>query len=69
LSGQGGAISLARPGKSTQGAMEVAAAPFAIMNPLGNLAIFLSIAADRSGAERGRIAATTAGSVAPRLST
>ena len=40
-----------------------AAALFAIMNPFGNIAIFLSITADRSPAERGRIATMTTAAV------
>jgi multiple antibiotic resistance protein len=40
-----------------------AAALFAIMNPFGNIAIFLSITADRSPAERRRIATVTATAV------
>jgi multiple antibiotic resistance protein len=43
--------------------LRFAAALFAIMNPFGNIAIFLSITADRSAAERGRIATMTAGAV------
>jgi multiple antibiotic resistance protein len=40
--------------------LRFAAALFAIMNPLGNTAIFLSVTAERSPAERNRIAWTTA---------
>ena len=40
-----------------------AAALFAIMNPFGNVAIFLSVTADRSPAERSKIATTTAAAV------
>ncbi len=40
-----------------------AAALFAIMNPFGNVAIFLSVTAGRSPAERGKIATTTAAAV------
>lgn len=40
--------------------MTFAAALFAIMNPFGNIAIFLSVTADRSDAERHQIALTTA---------
>src|SRR5918996_1595973 len=40
--------------------LRFAAALFAIMNPFGNIAIFLSITADRSAAERRRIATMTA---------
>jgi multiple antibiotic resistance protein len=43
--------------------LRFAAALFAIMNPFGNIAIFLSITADRSAAERGRIATMTAAAV------
>jgi multiple antibiotic resistance protein len=43
--------------------MRFAAALFAIMNPFGNLAIFLSITADRSDAERRGIALATSGAV------
>jgi multiple antibiotic resistance protein len=39
--------------------LRFAAALFAIMNPLGNTAIFLSVTAGRSPAERTRIARTT----------
>lgn len=40
--------------------LRFAAALFAIMNPFGNIAIFLSVTADRSAAERRRIATMTA---------
>jgi multiple antibiotic resistance protein len=43
--------------------LRFAAALFAIMNPFGNIAIFLSITADRSAAERSRIATMTAAAV------
>jgi multiple antibiotic resistance protein len=43
--------------------LRFAAALFAIMNPFGNIAIFLSITSDRSPAERGRIAIVTSGAV------
>jgi multiple antibiotic resistance protein len=43
--------------------LRFAAALFAIMNPFGGVAIFLSITADRSAAERGRIATMTAAAV------
>jgi multiple antibiotic resistance protein len=43
--------------------LRFAAALFAIMNPFGNVAIFLSVTADRSPAERGKIATTTAAAV------
>ncbi|MGH6918271.1 MAG: MarC family protein [Geminicoccaceae bacterium] len=43
--------------------LRFAAALFAIMNPFGNIAIFLSVTADRSPAERGKIATTTAAAV------
>jgi multiple antibiotic resistance protein len=43
--------------------LRFAAALFAIMNPFGNVAIFLSITADRSAAERSRIATMTAAAV------
>jgi multiple antibiotic resistance protein len=43
--------------------LRFAAALFAIMNPFGNIAIFLSITADRSAAERRRIAIITAAAV------
>jgi multiple antibiotic resistance protein len=43
--------------------LRFAAALFAIMNPFGNVAIFLSITGDRSAPERGRIATTTAAAV------
>jgi multiple antibiotic resistance protein len=40
------------------------AALFAIMNPIGNIPIFLSVTDGRSDAERGRIAGVAAGAVA-----
>jgi multiple antibiotic resistance protein len=43
--------------------MRFAAALFAIMNPFGNVAIFLSITADRSDAERKKIATITSAAV------
>ncbi|HEX5078750.1 MAG TPA: MarC family protein [Geminicoccaceae bacterium] len=43
--------------------LRFAAALFAIMNPFGNIAIFLSITADRSPAERARIATMTSAAV------
>jgi multiple antibiotic resistance protein len=43
--------------------LRFAAALFAIMNPLGNIAIFLSITAERSSAERAKIALATAAAV------
>jgi multiple antibiotic resistance protein len=43
--------------------LKFAAALFAIMNPFGNIAIFLSVTADRSDAERGRIALITSAAV------
>ena len=43
--------------------LKFAAALFAIMNPFGNIAIFLSITADRSDAERRKIASLTAAAV------
>jgi multiple antibiotic resistance protein len=43
--------------------LRFAAALFAIMNPFGNVAIFLSITADRSAAERRKIATMTAAAV------
>jgi multiple antibiotic resistance protein len=43
--------------------LRFAAALFAIMNPFGNIAIFLSITADRSAAERRKIATVTAAAV------
>jgi multiple antibiotic resistance protein len=43
--------------------LKFAAALFAIMNPFGNVAIFLSVTADRDHAERGRIALMTAAAV------
>jgi multiple antibiotic resistance protein len=39
--------------------LRFAAALFAIMNPFGNIAIFLSVTGDRSAAERARIATMT----------
>jgi multiple antibiotic resistance protein len=39
--------------------LKFVAALFAILNPFGNMAIFLSVTADRSSAERRRIAITT----------
>lgn len=39
--------------------VKFAAALFAILNPIGNLAIFLSVTAERSAAERQKIALTT----------
>lgn len=43
------------------------AALFAIMNPLGNIPIFLSVTDEKSDAERARIAAVAAGAVAAIL--
>jgi multiple antibiotic resistance protein len=43
--------------------LRFAAALFAIMNPFGNIAIFLSITADRSNLERRKIATMTAAAV------
>jgi multiple antibiotic resistance protein len=43
--------------------LKFAAALFAIMNPFGNIAIFLSVTADRDHAQRGRIALMTAAAV------
>jgi len=43
--------------------LRFAAALFAIMNPFGSVAIFLSITADRSAAERGKIATVTVAAV------
>jgi multiple antibiotic resistance protein len=43
--------------------VKFAAALFAILNPFGNTAIFLSVTADRSSAERHRIALITAAAV------
>ena len=43
--------------------LRFAAALFAIMNPFGNIAIFLSITADRSPAERARIATLASAAV------
>jgi len=43
------------------------AALFSMMNPLGNVGVFASMTADRTGAEAGRIAWTCAGAVATTL--
>jgi small neutral amino acid transporter SnatA (MarC family) len=43
--------------------VKFAVARFAILNPFGNTAIFRSVTAERSAAERQRIALTTAAAV------
>jgi MarC family membrane protein len=43
--------------------LKFAAALFAILNPIGNTAIFLSVTSERSNAERQRIALMTSGAV------
>jgi multiple antibiotic resistance protein len=51
------------PGSMSSEFVKFAAALFAILNPFGNTAIFLSVTAERSNAERRRIALVTTAAV------